>query len=487
MYTKKLVSERLLAMLCLVFIGIIIIQNSISIAVNRTFLYLISMIFIIPAVFIFVRIYKVKTRYFALTVFILAFFLKAMIAVAYNAPPVSDFANFYNSALKAARGDFSFSSSFYYKFWSYQTGIVLYYALLIKIFGSSIITLKIVNCVFIAGTNVLVYLISRLLLKEKFSRFISVFYLIYPSSGVLASVLTNQHISNFLIICGMYVFIRGRGASAPVNTAAAALLALGNAMRPQAVVVILSLAGAVMLEVLLRITDKKPVGHLIISVIGFLAAYMIIMHGLSLAVKIFNINENGLKNSFPLYKFAMGLNDRSTGRYSWEYADKLLTVRDPEIRNERALEIIKEELSHPVKFAGLVLRKQYVMWADMDDSIFWGFNYLSDSGIDILGRNVSYKLFSKIIQGEEKAFYIVVLILAFVGIVSEYNSKRTELAFSAIQFVLLFNFAIYSLIEVQTRYRDFQMIFMFIASARGIEYMGELIKSRQKKSITDKK
>lgn len=471
-------TKKITALLCLVYIGLIILLNIISLAVNQMFLYLISLIFIIPAVFIVIRFYKVEAGYFAIAVFILAFVLKTAVALAYNAPPISDFANFYHSALKAAGGDFSFSSNVYYRFWSYQTGIVLYYALLIKIFGNSMIMLKIVNCAFIAGTNVLVYLISRKVAKEKYARFIAVLYLIYPASYFLASVLTNQHISNFLIIFGMYIFIRKQRVSAAGGMAAASFLALGNAMRPQAVVVVLSLAGTVLLETVVKLKEKKLDKQLIISLASLLAAYVIIMQGLSVGVKVSGINENGLKNNFPLYKFAVGLNNKSNGCYSQEDADRLLTVRDPEKRNEMALLAIKEELSHPGQFGWLVLKKQYIMWANSDDSIFWGFNYLAGPGVDIPGRNVTYKLFSEIIQGEEKAFYIAVLIMAFTGIISEYKHKKTAGVFTAILLVLLFNFAIYSLIEVQTRYRDFQMIFMFIAAAKGIEYMGEMIEAR---------
>ncbi|WES35639.1 hypothetical protein P0092_06585 [Ruminiclostridium papyrosolvens DSM 2782] len=39
------------------------------------------------------------------------------------------------------------------------------------------------------------------------------------------------------------------------------------------------------------------------------------------------------------------------------------------------------------------------------------------------------------------------------------------------------NFAVYSIIEIQYRYRDFQMIFIFILAASGARYLAYLIKN----------
>ncbi|MHB8061390.1 MAG: glycosyltransferase family protein [Ruminiclostridium sp.] len=469
----KKILEKLLIIACLIYIGITTISNCVVFIKEKVFFYVIPVGVVICILYMIIGFIKVKVRYFAISLFILAFVLKVIISVCYNAPPISDFGNFYNAALKAAKGDFSFSTSRYFSLWAYQTGIVTYYAILIKIFGSGILALKIVNCLFIAGVNVILYLIAQKLVSEKHARFIALLYLFYPATFFLASVLTNQHVSNFFILFGVYVFISRQKIPIWGILISASLIAIGNAMRPQAIVVILAIAGSIFFQIIGNIRDKKINIKLIKSIASFLLIYMIITQGLSFGIKGIGLNDNGLKNTFPLYKFVIGLNSKTNGTYSQEDTDKLTQIRNPKIRDEKSIEIIKERLSDHKNLAILILNKQVVMWSGTDTSLEWGFGYLKDTGVNILGRNVTYKLFNDIIHKLEKTLYIFIFFMAIFGILVGYKRHKNVDVFTTFALIILINFVIYSLIEIQPRYRDFQMIFIFIIAAMGIELIEE--------------
>lgn len=467
--------EKMLIVICLIYMGLITISNSVVFIIYKVFLYAIPVILVIAILYIFVRFIKVKVLYFAVGIFILAFVLKALVAVCFNAPPSSDFLNFYNAALKAASGDFSFASDKYFSLWSYQSGIVGYYAVLIKMFGSGILALKMVNCLFIAGVSVYIYLIARKIVSEKHARLIALLYLFYPATFFLASVLTNQHVSNFLILSGVYMFINRQKMPIKGILFSAGFIALGNAMRPQAIVVILAIVGSLLFEIVTDIRDKKTNIKLIKTIFSFLLIYIIMNQGLSFGVKQIGLNDNGLKNTFPLYKFVVGLNDKTNGTYSQEDADQLTTIKNSKIRNEKAIRIIKERLANPKTVAILIIKKQVVMWAGMDISTEWEFGYLENTGLKILGINVAYDSFIDIIQKLEKAYYIVILLAAFYGILKGHRRYNDYNKLSIITLTIIINFVVYSLIEIQPRYRDFQMIFIFIIAAIGMELFEEII------------
>lgn len=266
---KKLLAKSLI-IACLIYMGLINILNGIVFIKNKIYLYTFPVFIIFIIVLIAVRYIKIRPVYFAISVFLIAFTLKSIVAIFYNVPPSSDFSNFYNAALKVANGDFSFSSSGYFKLWAYQTGIVIYYATLIKVFGSSILALKIVNCLFIAGVNVILYLILKKLLSEKIAMTISLLYLFYPATFFLASVLTNQHISNFLILLGIYILISRQEKNIWNGIFPSAfLIALGNAMRPQAIVVVTAIVIYTFFEIITSFKDIKKIKQLITSIFCF--------------------------------------------------------------------------------------------------------------------------------------------------------------------------------------------------------------------------
>ncbi|HEX2927509.1 MAG TPA: hypothetical protein VHP38_14835 [Ruminiclostridium sp.] len=414
-----------------------------------------------------------KKRTFAILLFITAFCLKAFIAVYYNAPQTSDFGLIYDAALKLSHGDLSILKTNYFELWSYQTGIVSYYALLLKL-GCNIMALKLINCLFIAGVNVLIYMISDRLAGEKCSRFISVLYLIYPATFFLCSVLTNQHISNFFILLGVYLFIYKERKNLISIIPAAVSIAVGNAFRPQGVVIITALLIYLIMELISGRPFQKFKKNQLLIISAFLIVYLLLGKGFSLAARLTGVNENGLENNFPLYKFVIGLNYKTSGCYSLEDVVNLVYIKDKKVRDEKSLKTIEERLSDGRKVRELMVNKFERMWVRMDGSIDWGFK-INESKVNILGKVASYQDFKNRVQKLEKVFYCFVYVLAAAGILAEIRRKECIKGFIPIILIISANFAVYCVIEIQPRYRDFQMIFIFLLAAVGLEYFTKLM------------
>lgn len=470
------ITEKTVLVFCLVCLLITSLWNFVYVLQNKAAIYIFPLELFCLGVFLVIYRLKAGKRIFVILLFAMAFCLKVFVAVRYNATPESDFDLIYDAAMRVAKGDFSFANTKYFSLWAYQTGIVLYYGFLFKL-GCNIIGLKICNCLFIAGVNVLIYLISDKLVGDKYARFISAIYLFYPATFFLCSVLTNQHVSNFFILLGVYLYVFRKTNALRNTVLAAAMIAIGNALRPQGVVVVAAFIIWTVIELLNRKTDKKIKIKTAVSIIGFVTVYILLGKGMSMATQISGVNQNGLANNFPLYKIVVGLNPDTVGSYSSEDAIKLITINDSKVRNQVALRIIKQRLSEGGKIKGLMIEKYKKMWVGMDDAIDWGFKYINKSDMSLLGKHIVYENFKIRFLKLEKNFYYFVFFMAAIGIFSEIKKSQYAKGFMPILLIILLNFAVYSIIEIQYRYRDFQMIFIFILAASGARHLAYLIKN----------
>ena len=154
----------------------------------------------------------VKSRaLFLSALFLASFFTKAIFVIGIDTPQYSDFALLLDTTYEIAEGSRGYLQLPYFKTWSYQTAFPAFMSILGKLFGGNITALLFANCMFAAGTNALVYCISRLRTGEKAARAAAVLYLAFPYVLGLSSVYTNQHLAAFLSYLGVYVIFRYSG------------------------------------------------------------------------------------------------------------------------------------------------------------------------------------------------------------------------------------------------------------------------------------
>lgn len=416
---------------------------------------------------------NLSPKVYLIGIFTIAFTLKAIIVIITDTQPVSDFKMFYDCAVALQNGEKGWSKWVYFSDWAYQTGSITYYAILMKIFGTGLLPLKLCNCFFMAGTNTLIYLMAKKITTEAAARSVALLYMFYPAPYFLAPVLTNQHFAAFMFFAGIYILMLDKPNLAVKGLLAGVIVALGNAVRPLGMVVIIALVVWGLLEL---IRTKKIINVGLVSIM--IITYFISTWGISSYLVHENISPYGLANNFPLWKFVIGLNEKSFGQYYPEDQNNIFNIKDKKIRDDVAKKAIKERLSIGSKrMTNLMIKKQEVMWASMD-TLRWGFYVYKD---DVLVLPEGLKGIENRALKTEKIYYSTALLLLAFGIISLLIRKKN--ISSSAQYVMLLLMAYYFvhiLIEVQVRYRYFAMISLFILMSYGVQFVIQKFNDRSR-------
>ncbi len=405
---------------------------------------------------------NLSDRQFAGLLFILAFLAKGWLAWYLKTPLESDFKVFYDAALRVAGGNLDLTYSAYFRAWPYQSGIVLYYTAIVKAMGPDLRVLLLVNSAFMAGTHVLIYRIARRIVPAAPARYISLLYLVYPAPYFLASVLTNQHVSNFFLLAGVWLYLLYRGRW-PGMAVAVMLIAVGDIFRPQGLLI---MAVILTVELIDGWRSRKKLMHGM-GMAALLIVFIGLTTGASAGVRIMGIHPRGLTNVFPEYKLVVGLNPTTKGMYSPEDMDLLFSISDRDLQKATAMAMIRTRLADPRQVLTLMVQKQKKMWWDEDATIDWGMGYLVDGPVRILGVTMTYWEFKVGLLHLEKAIYLWVVLLMWMAIIRQRQKSRLSPAIMVSLILVLGSLAVYALIEIQPRYRDLTVIAFFLLAAEG--------------------
>lgn len=395
-----------------------------------------------------------SSRRFALLLFVLAFLLKGVFTLAVNTQPESDFYLMYSAAQDLAQGVNSMAGNGYFQTWSYQSAFVAWMALFIRLFNADLVFFKLMNCLLSALSAVLIYLLARRFASERGARVSGLLFMCYPGTFVLVSVLTPQHLSEFLLLAAVYAFSSpGTGIKRRLllSAAAGALLTLSNAARPLGMLVVLAVAAYTVIGAAAWLKNRRyKITTLLSRAAVFLAVYFVLTAGLSGLVKVTGLNEHGLANNMPEWKIIVGLNQESGGQYNDGDVDKVFNSGDPDAV-ERLME---ERLSiSPGDFLSLAYRKAALLWGSFEPTA-WAFtdNVFREAGTpgkaDLLARAI--RAFS-IIAG---AYYIFMNLLAAAGTLRVFRKKELNEAYMLLILIALAYFFAHTIIEVQVRYRS---------------------------------
>ena len=401
-----------------------------------------------------------------LMLFILSMLTK-IVAILIITPPIeSDFLTMYQASNLLRIGDLSYTKSSYFIKWGYQVGHVVYQAILLNI-CNSIFFLKIVNCLALSGTTVLIYLIVKDFLNEKVAKFTSLAYVFYLHPVLLTTVLTNQHMPTFLFFLALYIIIKDNiFKTKPVlkYLIVGTLIGIGNIMRPEGIVFVLTI-----IAYLLCICYKsESFRSITLKVLVLILSYTFVTKGCSLAFQTFNLSKSGLSNQDPLWKFVLGTNYEKQGRYN---EDDLIYSGN----REKELEIIKSRtIGNPIQFSKLLAIKAKAFWTG--NNLYWSNDYLNNDNITIFSKQISGESVNEFLNALNEQLYIIIFVLALIGLfylIKTKYDKRLDL------FVILLSayFVIYLLIEVMNRYTYTPRVAVFILAGVGVNYLSNKIKS----------
>ena len=182
----------------------------------------------------------------------------------------------------------------------------------------------------------------------------------------------------------------------------------------------------------------------------------------SFAVEKLGINDEGLRNNNPKWKFVLGFNSDSCGYYT-PLDEKYLNDENKE------LEVIKNRISvSPTKMGKLLTCKINKFW--LQTEISSKNEMYNDKTYNIFGINIKFKDLENIVVKFNSVLYIITLLMCIVGVV--FNRKKV-IKDNSFFFVILMmvTFFVYLLIEIQPRYAYFIHVSIFILLTYGYDYI----------------
>ena len=403
---------------------------------------------------------------FALFIFIASFAVRLQACLMYQTEPVSDFKVMLEAAQKTVRGDFSYNQEPYFVNWAYQTGFVLFESFFLKIINSLWI-LKLVNCFLGAGMTVLIYKTLLLVWKdEKVAQIVSVLYAVFPFHVLHVTVLTNSHASAFFSFLGIYFLLRSMGYKENKLKGyilGVGCIAIGNIMRPEGIVFLVSIIALYVLGILSD-RDNNAIVNRLKQLGAIVIIYLFVMNAVAGMIKVSGVNPNGLANGDPLWKFVLGFNYETKGGYSDTDGD-FIAERQEKLGGDRKkaeLSIIKERLESKQQLSDLLLSKIDTFW--------WG-----QSGIDWTFQGFSWPKVQEVSKKINISVFWVMMFFSAVGIFAIKKDGKKEIGALIFPILILANFFVYLLIEVQPRYAYLSHISVFFAGGGGMKYIKDLL------------
>lgn len=383
-------------------------------------------------------------------------------------PVSSDFLLIYNAAQDVISGDFSWLRNPFFAVWRYQIPFVYYEAVILKLFGTEQ-ALRIINVFFMTGTNLLIYFIAKRIASPRAALICALLYSVYPAPILLSSVLTNQHISLFFFMLGIYFLLQN--SRLYYKAASGFFLFMGNLMRPEGAVIILSI---VLYLFITMKPDKKRFIGILKQTSLLLITFLVMIHLTDSFFRITGATPQGITNAFPEWKFVLGLDSEAKGVYNEKNAH-IISISDPEQRKQEALRVISALLQANKNLPGFFYEKSKLMWANFELSS-WSLSHIENER-PLFGSSTTftYGKLIKFILEFEKCEYLMLLtavvfscLLLLIGKIS----RKKHVSGMCFLFVCLYslNYTIYLFIEIQVRYRYFIMPFIFILSAVAIQY-----------------
>ena len=432
-----------IALYCLIFfLGIVIACGSL---VNGVLLSLLSIVFI----FLFVK--KVEIKKFGLFLFVASLIIRIVSIIVLRIPIRADYELMYNGSVGIVNGDLSFINNSYFYTFSYQLGNVFYQAFILKIFNNTEV-LRILNCVYSSIIVLLIYLLVKRFCKEGTARFVSLFYMISLYPMYLNSILGNQPLSCVLILLGVYIFLT-KELKLYNLVLIGFLIALGNIERSEGIIYIATIIVYLLLaeKINLNVFKNMFVIVFVYFFVNYSASFLVIKSG---------INDFGLKNNNPYWKFLTGLNLEDSGKYS--SSDQDLYIDDIELEKK----VIVDRLTDYKNLPKLFYRKINVQWlySDLDET----FN---------IKNNVKMNGFlTSTFCGYVRCMNYFILVCAFVGQIKNKMSNIEK--FFMLNFCAYF--VIYLFIEVNARYYYNPQVSVMILSAIGVERFINIINKKYK-------
>ncbi len=424
--------KKVLGISILIILGLIIGCGSFE---NGILLTLLSFVII----YLFVK--KVNIKRFYILLIIISLVTKITFVLIVDTPILDDYYIMWEAATNLINGNKSFLNDYYFITWGYQLFHVFYEALVLKVINN-IIVLKILNCIYSTVITLLIYKISAKLTNESSGRIVSLLYVISLYPLYLNSVLGNQQLSLMLTLIGVYLFLFKKTNLKNIIFFAL-LLGISHLERPEAIIYILTAI------IYLILNNKKKIDTFKYIIVMLLIFMFVIKFPSYIMIKS-GVNEIGFANKNPEWKFLLGLNYDTFGKYSLD--DEVFFDNKYDEINE-----IKRRIKRVDKLPNLMYQKIKLIWLYND-----------------LGNAINNKQFSNnfmnLAINYVKVMNYVIIVIALFGV---YKRKDKLIQYEFFIINLILYFGVYLFIEVSTRYYFNPNVTVMILSSLGISILLE--------------
>lgn len=413
--------------------------------------------------------FKFNIKKFPLVIFLFSFIIRLIVVFFIKTPLESDFLEIYKASQSILNNDYSFVANSYFSTWSYQIGFAFVQSLFLRIFNSAMF-LKIINCLISATITLLIYLISKEFSDEKSSKISSIIYAIMPFTITYVTILTNQYLSSLLIYLAIYLIIAKK---IKINlilkyVIVGILLAIANLIRPESIIPLFSIILFMILTM-----NKKNIKSNILNIITTIGTYFCMSLLISSIFISSGIAPDGLKNNDPYWKFVLGFNHDTGGRYS-----------DADVGNigdkEKEIEVIKERVfTSPIKLAKLFINKIRTFW--LNTTLSWSLIHLYEKSILIFGYSINISSIIPIFENINSYIMFGLYIFLILGVYKYVNKKDYNKNILLIITQVFVTFGVYLLIEVQPRYAYHIQISVAVLASLGISELIKFIENKRSK------
>lgn len=421
---------------------------------------------------------RLTGRQFLLLLFTAALVLKGAVALLIPTQPASDFIQLYDAAQQLAQGHNIMGESGYFQHWPYQSGFVAWMAFWIRWLGAGVSFFQLTNALCAALSNCLIYALARRFSSETGARGAALLYLLYPGGYFLLSVLTNQHLSELLLLCALWACTHPAEhtrARCLWGGAGGVLLALSNAIRPMAIVVLLAAAAFGAMGLLGWISRRREALWTVLGPwVCFLLAYLLMWRGLNLLTVLSGLNPLGLTNQVPAWKFVLGLNPASHGSYS--EADVAAVFQSGQPAAQAAQDLIRQRLDiAPGDLLRLFWDKIRVMWGSFEDPS-WALTGQVLEDFEQLGvRELVLSLVQKLCRLTAGLYFWIALLAGAGALARLRRPEPFPWPGTLVMLCALAYFAAHLVIEIQPRYRSTMTVFLVLLAAPGLEWCRRML------------
>ncbi len=400
---------------------------------------------------------------FWIGLFILGAIAKIVAGLFVHADIISDMKHCLSAAQSTVQGDMSWQDELYFIHFGFQVPFVLYEALILKLFNSTIM-LYIANALLSIATAILINRIVVNMVKDAYCAWVvSTVYMILPSTFLRVSVLYNQILGGFFLALGLYFYSRNYLSSKsakiiPYFIVSGFFLGLGHIFRQDVTIVFIAV---ICVEVFTHCKAlfgrKQNKEHIFagLSLLLFVFGYFCAVKGVDYVLQITQLAKHSIGNNAPFNTIIKGLTPENNGAYSVQYL-----YLENETENMNILQglryiftsISAEEKMYIFDWVSFFIRKVYTMWGSVEGAY------------SLLESHSLVNMAALCIACLEVPFCCCALGCALYGIKKDCYDKRTLL----LSVCIIGYFLAYLMVEIQPRYRYDPLICVFLLAAFGV-------------------